>query len=587
MLLKIMQNQFGKDMQKTLILDIETTASDIDRRIWICVTKHVETGEIKVWNQASSLSEYLKDFTKIVMHNGISFDAYHLNKSWNTKIRLTNVIDTLVISRLLNPSLEGGHSLEAWGNRLSLIGTNKEGKMDYPQMWEFQAGRKQKYDGECFDDPYMDLLIKYCIADVELTERVYLYLMDELSSQKFSQESVDLEHQVQAIIAKQERNGYKLDISYASTLLAEINTKMSNIVDEMQVRFPPVVTERYSKKTGKRLKDLVEVFNPGSRQQIADRLIGLGWKPKKKTEKGSIVVDESTLADVDIPEAKIVLEYMMLQKRSAQLNSWLDACGDDFRVHGKVITNGAVTGRMTHHSPNMAQVPNSGSIYGKECRQCWTVEKGYMQVGADASGLELRMLAHYMQDDDYTNEVVNGDIHTKNQIAAGLPTRNNAKTFIYAFLYGAGAAKIGSVIGGGAKEGQKLIDSFLKATPALAKLKEKVARLAAKGYVPGLDGRRVLVRSEHAALNTLLQSAGAIVMKKALVIFDKKIKDNKWDAKFIANVHDEWQLEVKEGLENLVGQAAVDSIREAGVSFNMRCPLDGEYKTGRNWAECH
>lgn len=278
---------------------------------------------------------------------------------------------------------------------------------------------------------------------------------------------------------------------------------------------------------------------------------------------------------------------MMLQKRAAQLESWLDAADEDGRVHGRVISNGAVTGRMTHHSPNMAQVPNSGSVYGRECRSCWTVKQGYSQVGADASGLELRMLAHYMGDDEYTNEVVNGDIHTKNQLAAGLPTRNNAKTFIYAFLYGAGAAKIGSIVGGSAVEGQKLIDSFLNATPALRKLKEKVARIAKSGSVPGLDGRRVYVRSEHAALNTLLQSAGAIVMKKALTILNKKIKLNKWDAKFIANVHDEWQLEVKQGLEVVVGEAAVQSIREAGEYYKMRCPLDGEYKTGRNWYECH
>lgn len=571
---------------KTLILDIETNMSETNRHIWICVTKHVETGEIKIWNQTNDLSEYLKDCIKIVMHNGISFDAYHLNKSWKQKIRLTTVIDTLVISRLLNPSLEGGHSLEAWGNRLK-IGTKTEGKIDYPQLWEEARGREQEYKGECFDYPIMDILTKYCIADVELTERLYVHLLNEIEDKKFSQQSIDLEHAVQAIIARQERTGFLLDVPYALSLLSEVNLKMSNIIDDMQVRFPPIIFERFSEKTGKKLKDGVNIFNPGSRHQIAERLMLSGWEPKKFTEKGTIMVDEAILAGIEMPEAKIILEYMMLQKRSAQLNSWLDAAKDDSRVYGKVITNGAVTGRMTHHSPNMAQVPNSGSIYGKECRQCWTVPKGYVQVGADASGLELRMLAHYMQDEDYTNEVVNGDIHTKNQKAAGLPTRNNAKTFIYAFLYGAGAAKIGSIVGGGQKEGQKLIDSFLAATPALAKLKSKVGRLASTGTLLGLDGRRIIVRSEHAALNSLLQSAGAIVMKQALVIFDKKIKDHQWDAKFIANIHDEWQKEVKEGLEHLVGQAAVESIREAGIHFKMRCPLDGEYKTGRNWADCH
>lgn len=573
--------------QRIVVLDIETNMSEKNRIIWMCVTKDLITKEIKIWNQANGLWEYLKDFTKIVMHNGISFDAYLLNRLWKTKISLTKVIDTLVISRLLNPSRENGHSLGAWGKILTLGRNEETGKMDYPALWEESRGRKQEYQGECFDYPVMHIMTDYCVQDVNLTERLYYHLIYDIEESKFSEQSIELEHKVQAIVSTQERNGFLLDIPYAMSLLAEIKSKMSNIVDDMQIRFPPVVYERISEKTGKKLADGVDVFNPGSRKQIADRLMKLGWKPDKTTEKGAIIVDESTLVTCDLPEAKIVLEYMMLQKRSAQLESWLEAAGDDGRVHGKIITNGAVTGRMTHHSPNMAQVPNSGSIYGIECRKCWTVAKGYVQVGADASGLELRMLAHYMKDADYTNEVVNGDIHTKNQTAAGLPTRNNAKTFIYAFLYGAGAAKIGSVVGGGAKEGQKLIDSFLKATPALAKLKETVARLAQKGTLLGLDGRKIIVRSEHAALNSLLQSAGAIVMKQALIILDQKIRINKWDAKFIANVHDEWQLEVKEGQEHLVGVAAKESIKEAGEHFKMRCPLDGEYKTGSNWSECH
>jgi DNA polymerase I-like protein with 3'-5' exonuclease and polymerase domains len=215
------------------------------------------------------------------------------------------------------------------------------------------------------------------------------------------------------------------------------------------------------------------------------------------------------------------------------------------------------------------------------------VPAGYKLVGADASGLELRMLAHYMGDPDYTNEVVNGDIHTKNQLAAGLETRPQAKTFIYAFLYGAGDAKIGSVVNGGSAVGKRLKEQFLASTPALKKLIEKVQRLSRKGYLPGLDGRKVMVRSEHAALNTLLQSAGAIVMKQALVILDKKIKSAKIDAQFVVNVHDEWQIEVAEKDAETVGKMAIESITEAGLFFEMRCPLAGEYKVGSNWKETH
>lgn len=291
--------------------------------------------------------------------------------------------------------------------------------------------------------------------------------------------------------------------------------------------------------------------------------------------------------------AILIRDYLMLNKRISQIQSWMDAVGKDGRVHGKVITNGAVTGRMTHSSPNMAQIPNAGSIYGPECRECWTVEEGNVLVGCDASGLELRMLAHYMKDNDYVRAICEGsskdgtDIHSVNQRAAGLATRDLAKTFAYAFLYGAGDAKIGSIIGGSATAGAKLKAQFLSQTPALSRLLDRVKKQAAKGWVPGLDGRRIWVRSEHAALNSLLQGAGAIVMKKALVIFNDKIKKYKWDVKLVANVHDEFQFECSKDVAELAGLAAKMSIVEAGEYFKLRCPLDGEYKIGSNWRQTH
>ena len=198
------------------------------------------------------------------------------------------------------------------------------------------------------------------------------------------------------------------------------------------------------------------------------------------------------------------------------------------------------------------------------------------------------MPAHYMDDDAYTTEVVSGDIHTANQKAAGLQTRNQAKTFIYAFLYGAGSAKIGKIVNGNAKEGQKLITSFLQNTPKLQKLREKVARYYdSKGRLPGLDGRVLHVRSEHSALNTLLQGAGAIVMKQALVLLDKQLKSMKIKYKFVVNVHDEWQLEVEESRAEEVGRLGTQAIVDAGVVLEMRCPLAGEFKVGNNWKETH
>jgi DNA polymerase I-like protein with 3'-5' exonuclease and polymerase domains len=500
------------------------------------------------------------------MHNGINFDGPVLKKNWKITMRKTKVCDTLVISRLFSPSIELGHSLEAWGNRLG-----------------FQKTAFKDFDGGLTEE-----MVSYCIQDTLVTQKLYEYLTKEMSHD-YSQESIKLEHEVAFIIAEQERNGFRFDEVKALQLLSVLKTKLDAICVEMQRIFPPKVTSGRTHKThGRPLPDIVEDFNPGSRKQIAERLIEKGWKPKKHTEKGSVIVDETTLEGLDFPEAKAIAEYLMLQKRIAQVESWIDAIKTDGRVHGQVITNGAVTGRMTHHSPNMAQVPNSGSPYGPECRELWTVEKGYKLVGIDASGLELRMLAHYMRDDAYTNEVISGDIHTANQKAAGLETRNQAKTFIYAFLYGAGAAKIGSVVGGSSKEGQALITRFLRNTPGLKSLREKVSRIyAQKAWLPGLDGRKLLVRAEHSALNTLLQGAGAIAMKQALVIFNKRLRQSKIDYKFVANVHDEWQIEVEENRADEVGKLGVQSIADAGVLLKMRCPLSGEYRVGNNWKETH
>jgi DNA polymerase I-like protein with 3'-5' exonuclease and polymerase domains len=552
------------------------------------VTKDIDTGEVNVWKAADSLVAYLKDVTLIVAHNGIGFDFSILNRLWNTKIRLNQVYDTLIASRLLDPSVENGHSLDAWGNRM---GTVK--KVDYKRIWEWLMERREDYKGECFNIPHMALMEYYCIRDVEVTANLYKHLTDELTKKDFSQESLTLEHKVAAIIEEQTRHGFKLDQVYATCLLADIKGKMAGIYEQMQERWPPTVTPRFHKTSGKPIKDCVDTFNPGSRKQIGEKLMELGWKPTKMTPTGQPIVDESTLQDIKFSEGQIIAEYLMLQKRVAQIESWLESVGKDGRVHGKVITNGAVTGRMTHSSPNMAQIPNAGSIYGPECRECWTVETGNVLVGCDASGLELRMLAHYMKDDEYVKTVTEGsskegtDVHTQNQKAAGLQTRDQAKTFIYAFLYGAGPAKIGSIVGGNAKAGQKLIDSFLANTPALQRLRNTVSRYASKGFVPGLDGRKIWVRSEHAALNSLLQGAGAIVMKKALVLFYDKTKANKWPVKLVANVHDEFQLEVPKMYATIVGEAAKQSIVEAGVHFKLRCPLDGEYKIGNNWRETH
>jgi len=570
---------------KRVVLDIETTLDH--KTIWLAVTKDIDTQEIKTWNTLDGLSDYLKDSTQIIMHNGTSFDAPVLANCWKVRIKKKQVFDTLIVSRLLEPSREQGHSLENWGESLGIA------KINYKAVWQWLNDRREEYKGECYDNPHIGLLEDYCIRDVEVTERLFHALELALKEKKFSDDSVLLEHDVAAIIGQQVRNGFKLDLPYATSLLTTIKGKLDSLQEQMQERWPPYTVQRISEKTGKPLKEGVVTFNPGSRQQIGEKLKELGWKPDKFTPTGHPIVDEGVLEKSTIPEAKLIAEYLMLQKRIAQITSWLEAVEEDGRVHGKVITNGAVTGRMTHSTPNMAQIPNSGSIFGPECRECWTVEDGNVLVGCDASGLELRMLAHYMKDAEYVKTVTEGsskdgtDVHTVNQRAAGLATRDQAKTFVYAFLYGAGDSKIGSIIEGSAAAGKKLKRSFLDQIPTLRKLIEAVSKYAAKGFVPGLDGRMIWVRSEHAALNSLLQGAGAIVMKKALVLFNEQIIKNKWPVKMVVNVHDEMQWETTEKYATITGEAGKQAIIDAGLFYNLRCPLDGEYKTGKSWRQTH
>ena len=493
------------------------------------------------------------------------------------------------MSRLYNPVRENGHSLKTWGYRLGVP------KQEQPEF-----------------DNYTPVMLNYCEQDVILNEAVYKYLLDE--GLGFSKQSLDLEHRTASIMREQEQTGFYFDSKQAMTLLAELKQNMADVEDEVHNTFKPKWVEDkqvlpYTKKNGElskrgltdeeyesilasgnrgpfMRKKLVE-FNLGSRKQIGEYLIDFGWQPERFTPTGQPIVDEGTLKKIThIKEAKLIADYLLYQKRIAQVSSWIDELKED-RVHGRVIPNGTITGRMTHRNPNMAQVPNLGSPYGKECRACWTVPEGYKLVGVDASGLELRMLAHYMNDIDYIEEVVNGDIHSTNQELAGLKTRDQAKTFIYALVYGAGDAKIGKIINGDINKGKALKERFFKNLPALKKLKDRVQQASNRGFLKGIDGRKIHVRSQHSALNTLLQGCGAIVMKQAMINLYELIKLNTVDAKFVANIHDEWQLQVKESQADYIGRLGVESIEKVTEQFNMRCDLTGQYKIGGNWSETH
>ena len=588
-------NKIAHHRFKKVVFDVETDG--LEGNTIHCIVTKVIGGETRLFppDKLQEGVDLLASADVLIGHNIIGFDIPVIKKHFN--VTLTNHIeDTLVLSRLVNPVLTGGHSLSNWGYLLYPNDVKKR-KAIQPDSWS----------------EYTKEMGAYCIQDVELNTDIYYKLLKDAIV--FSQESIDLEHSIAKIIKDQEITGFMLDEKKATILSAKLKSKMAVLEKKVHETFKPkwvddrLITPKFNKDKSlskvPKLTDeeLIKVtannyqpfmrqkwveFNLASRKQIGEYLITFGWEPKKFTPTGQPIVDETTLEKVKgIPEASLIAEFMMLQKRVAQVGSWLEL-SQDSRVHGFVIPNGAITGRMTHRNPNVAQTPSSHKPYGKECRECWTVPEGYKLVGIDASGLELRVLAHYMKNKDYINEIINGDIHSTNQSLAGLEQRSQAKTFIYALIYGAGNAKIGSVVGGNSKVGASLRDRFLNNLPSLGNLTASVERAAStRKYLKALDGRVIHIRKVYSSLNTLLQGGGAVIMKTALVLLDKKIKDLNLDAKFVANVHDEWQIEVREDQAEQVGQLGVQAIVDTADVLDMICPLDGEYKIGDNWSETH
>jgi DNA polymerase I-like protein with 3'-5' exonuclease and polymerase domains len=546
-----------------VILDIETDGFN-PSKIHCIVAKNIDTNVVTVFDPDSmySFNNWAKNVDKFIMHNGLSFDAPVMNRLLGTNITPDKIIDTLILSQLFNPIREKGHSLKAWGEKLNMP----------------KGGEDVNFSTYDFN------MLQYCKQDVEITHAVYNHLVNE--SKGFSQESVNLEHTIRLIIDQQEKNGFAFNMQKAQELLAKLKDDIYDLEQWALEEFEPTIVEMKTKT-----KEIP--FNIGSRQQIADRLMKRGWKPKQFTDKKNIIINEAVLKTIKEPELKLTAErfakYFLLQKRAVMVESWIEACDNDNRVHGKVMTLRTITGRMAHNSPNMAQVPATYSPYGKDCRGLWTISDPmkYKLVGTDASGLELRCLAHYLNDTNYTDEILNGDIHTKNMELAGIKDRDQAKTFIYAFLYGAGAEKIGKIVGAGKEQGNLLINRFLSNLPSLKRLRGQVENAGKRGKIKAIDGRYLKVRSPHSALNTLLQGAGAIICKQWLLHIMKRVYSKKLDVKLVASVHDEYQFEVANTDVGEFCNITKVAIKETETTLKLRCPLDNDYKVGLTWAETH
>jgi DNA polymerase I len=562
------------------IFDIETNGFlNVCDTVHCIVLKNIDTGEILTPSNQEAV-KLLENAELLIGHNIIKFDIPVLEKLLSVTFRC-KIFDTLVGTRLLFSDIKekdfsikdfpkdciGRHSLKAWGNR---IGEYKE---------------QITTDWQTFTPEMLD----YCIQDTEVTYKLYKVIEEK----GYSQEALDLEHDVASLIFKQEQYGFTFNREKAEALSVKLKARQAELAEELQGVFEPIVAERWSTKTGKRLKDSVTVFNPSSRHHVAQRLKDkYGWDAKEFTSDGKAKLDDSILSKLPYPEAKILCEHFLLNKRIAQIangtQAWLKHERDG-KIHGTCNTNSCVTQRASHSFPNLGQVPSTSAPFGKECRELFTVPKGKRLVGIDVSSLEVMMLCHFMSKFDngaYTKVALDGDIHTETQKLAGLDSRDLAKRFYYCFLYGGSVKKIAEVIGKPFKEAGKIKKRFLNNLPALHKLIEGVQSAAERGYLTGLDKRQIKVRNSYSALNTLLQSAGAILCKRWLVEFNKEITKFK-NAQQVVWVHDEIQVECEEQDAEDIGKIAVDCIRRAGEHFQLRVPLTGEYKISTNWSGTH
>ena len=610
------------------IFDIETNGllPHCDK-LYCLVCRDADTGATHSYGPGRLADgiQHLLSSDEIIGHNIIAFDIpalKHLGYLPDNQ-QLPKVTDTLVLSRLIHTTIgdtdrehlikdedymprktQGSHSLRAWGYRLGEL--------------------KGNFGEELGFEEYSPEMLKYCEQDVLVSHHLY----DSLIAEGWDQQCIDLEHEFAHVIQQMEQHGFAFDLPKAHELYVTLSTRKLALLDSLKAMFPDdkvpmkshlwrtvdgalFPTKKAAKASGFKeaeiergpLKLKLVPFNPASRDHIGDRLQRLGWVPTIFTSEGKPKIDESILLGIQLNEkqeaVELLNEFLMIGKRMGQLaegqQAWLklEVKG---RIHGRVQTNGTVTGRCSHSTPNVAQVPRVGNPFGLECRSLFRASEGKALIGCDASGLELRCLAHYMHPYDngeYARKVLKEDIHTVNQTAAGLPTRDAAKTFIYAFLYGAGDAKIGrDILGRGPRAGKQIKQKFLKSLPALAQLKNCITnKLASNNYLRGLDGRLVYIRSEHAGLNFLLQSAGAIAMKQATVnLYHDLTKEglvHGVDWAMVAHVHDEFQVETSPDHVPLIKQRAINAIRSAGETLGFRCPLDGEAKSGANWAETH
>jgi hypothetical protein len=603
-----------------------------------------------------------EDADLLVFHNAIGFDVPAIQKvrpGWSPK---GVVRDTLVLSRFVYPDIKradfallkkhpdampknlvGLHSLKAWGYRL------RERKSDYDGPW----------------DQWSPQMHQYMIQDGILGAKLFRFLM----SKKPPEEAVEMEHRFQEYLQLQQECGVPFDVAGGQALYAHLAAKRDELANGLRGLYQPwfadVGHERPAKERrywtdtndgadvravsgaaqpGHKYRPKVIVrgywtqivgpytrvklteFNPSSRHHIADRLRKLrGWVPEEFTKDGHPKVDDIIISQLPYPEAPQLSTYLMVQKRIGQLaegsEAWLRLVEKDGRIHGQVNGLGTATFRCTHYKPNLTQVPKvltgKGEVltglegaYGAECRGLFGyLDEDHRLVGADASGLELRMLAHYnyrYDDGRFMRNLLEGDIHAVNMAALQelAPNRDCSKTGMYALLYGAGDRKLGLIVlsycaalgikppsQDPRKLGKAFRERLYKGLGIGPLMKGLAQALETRDWFRTIDGRAVPVRSNHSALNTLLQSSGSIVVKYATVSLRDDLSIQGYvprvDWSPVLHAHDEIQLLTRKEIADDVGQRAAAAFGSVGVQLGCKCPLAGEYKVGRTWRDTH
>lgn len=609
-------------------------------KIHCAVLVDIDTGEAKGF-RPHEINDYIKQLEEadeVWFHNGIKFDEPVIRKLY-PDAKLPPCFDTMVLSRLVHPDIKSSdferaknwrayseyqEDLTDWENWEGPRGSKPLWPYAVPpffpskligsyslKAWGCRLGEhKADYDGG-FDE-FNEEMFDYMMQDGAVT----LLLYQKLMAHEPSAQSIELEHRIARLCFQMEQNGFPFDVKKAVALHGRLVDEREQLRQELltlfpawEVQLPDFIPKRNNGPKGyvagvpvKRSKTVE--FNPASRDHIADRLQAkYGWKPQSFTDNGKPVVDDDVLSALPYPEAQKLARFFLLEKRIGQLaegsQAWLNVQKNG-KIHARYTPNGTVTGRSTHSHPNISQVPRVSSEFGRDCRELFHVPDGWIQLGADQSGLELRCLASDLSglagdEGNYAKIVTEGDVHTTNMNAAGLPDRDTAKTFIYAFLYGAGDEKIGSIAGKGRAAGKALKQAFLEKTPGLSTLLAVVKGAARRGFIKGIDGRKIPIRSEHSALNMRLQNAGSVICKQWGCDWDDALKadglKHGWDGDyvFLSWSHDEYQLAVRDDpyAISTAELRGIETGRAAGIPFNFQCPLDVEVKQGRNWAECH